>query len=171
MYHNMEKLKIVIGRTKKGALITVCDSCECFGRPHFNYYSKEVVGAIDMLNPEFIDSFGNLKLEQRRDLEIFLNSSVDIKNIKIKKRKILKYESKYELVEEIDIEKDMTYWELLIKMWNKNNKYKMPKNTLKPYYRNFIEYVDGARFSNKYELEGSICYIKQTRRKKSTFCI
>ena len=77
--------------------------------------------------------------------------------------------NKYFEVELEDIEQDMTYWELIIKIWNKNNTEQTPKNLLKPYYRNFIEYIDTACFGNEKELDGGRCFTKQDQERTPHF--
>ena len=63
----------------------------------------------------------------------------------------------------------MTYWELIVKLWNKNNEEKTPNNLLKPYYRNFIEYIDTATFGLKKHLNGGTCYTKQDQERTPHF--
>lgn len=181
--------RIVIGKTKKKALITVCKNCNDYGIPHFNYISKKYEVTFSLLSSEFVDTFENIELEDRTDTEEFLNTIVDITDVKktnrtirklnkqfFRKQKIrkIKYANIYETLNEgnkyfevdiADIEPDMTYWELIVKLWNKNNEEKTPTNLLKPYYRNFIEYIDTATFGLKKHLNGGTCYTKQDQER------
>ncbi len=185
--------RIVIGKTKKKALITVCKNCNDYGIPHFNYISKKYEVTFSLLSSEFVDTFENIELEDRTDTEEFLNTIVDITDVKksnktirklnkqfFRKQKIrkIKYANIYETLNEgnkyfevdiADIEPDMTYWELIVKLWNKNNEEKTPTNILKPYYRNFIEYIDTATFGLKKHLNGGTCYTKQDQERTPHF--
>lgn len=185
--------RIVIGKTKKKALITVCKNCNDYGIPHFNYISKKYEVTFSLLSSEFVDTFENIELEDRTDTEEFLNTIVDITDVKktnrtirklnkqfFRKQKIrkIKYANIYETLNEgnkyfevdiADIEPDMTYWELIVKLWNKNNEEKTPTNLLKPYYRNFIEYIDTATFGLKKHLNGGTCYTKQDQERTPHF--
>lgn len=185
--------RIVIGKTKKKALITVCKNCNDYGIPHFNYISKKYEVTFSLLSSEFVDTFENIELEDRTDTEEFLNTVVDITDVKktnrtirklnkqfFRKQKIrkIKYANIYETLNEgnkyfevdiADIEPDMTYWELIVKLWNKNNEEKTPTNLLKPYYRNFIEYIDTATFGLKKHLNGGTCYTKQDQERTPHF--
>lgn len=185
--------RIVIGKTKKKALITVCKNCNDYGIPHFNYISKKYEVTFSLLSSEFVDTFENIELEDRTDTEEFLNTIVDITDVKktnrtirklnkqfFRKQKIrrIKYANiyatlnegnKYFEVDIADIEPDMTYWELIVKLWNKNNEEKTPNNLLKPYYRNFIEYIDTATFGLKKHLNGGTCYTKQDQERTPHF--
>lgn len=185
--------RIVIGKTKKKALITVCKNCNDYGIPHFNYISKKYEVTFSILSSEFVDTFENIELEDRTDTEEFLNTIVDITDVKktnrtirklnkqfFRKQKIrkIKYANIYETLNEgnkyfevdiADIEPDMTYWELIVKLWNKNNEEKTPNNLLKPYYRNFIEYIDTATFGLKKHLNGGTCYTKQDQERTPHF--
>lgn len=185
--------RIVIGKTKKKALITVCKNCNDYGIPHFNYISKKYEVTFSLLSSEFVDTFENIELEDRTDTEEFLNTIVDITDVKktnktirklnkqfFRKQKIrqikhaniyatLNEGSKYFEVDIADIEPDMTYWELIVKLWNKNNEEKTPNNLLKPYYRNFIEYIDTATFGLKKHLNGGTCYTKQDQERTPHF--
>ena len=88
-----------------------------------------------ILSSEFVDTFENIELEDRTDTEEFLNTIVDITDVKktnrtirklnkqfFKKQKIrkIKYANIYETLNEgnkyfevdiSDIEPDMTYWD------------------------------------------------------------
>ena len=185
--------RIVIGKTKKKALITVCKNCNDYGIPHFNYISKKYEVTFSLLSSEFVDTFENIELEDRTDTEEFLNTIVDITDVKktnrtirklnkqfFRKQKIrkIKYANIYETLNEgnkyfevdiADIEPDMTYWELIVKLWNKNNEEKTPTNLLKPYFRNFIEYIDTATFGLKKHLNGGTCYTKQDQERTPHF--
>lgn len=185
--------RIVIGKTKKKALITVCKNCNDYGIPHFNYISKKYEVTFSLLSSEFVDTFENIELEDRTDTEEFLNTIVAITDVKktnktirklnkqfFRKQKIrqikhaniyatLNEGSKYFEVDIADIEPDMTYWELIVKLWNKNNEEKTPNNLLKPYYRNFIEYIDTATFGLKKHLNGGTCYTKQDQERTPHF--
>lgn len=146
-----------------------------------------------ILSSEFVDTFENIELEDRTDTEEFLNTIVDITDVKktnrtirklnkqfFRKQKIrkIKYANIYETLNEgnkyfevdiADIEPDMTYWELIVKLWNKNNEEKTQTNLLKPYYRNFIEYIDTATFGLKKHLNGGTCYTKQDQERTPHF--
>lgn len=185
--------RIVIGKTKKKALITVCKNCDAYSIPHFNYISKKYEVTFSLLSPEFVDTFENIELEYRTDTEEFLNTIVDISDINKTNKKIKKLNKKFFRKQKIrkikhpnvyaaidegnkyfgvdieDIEKDMTYWELIVKLWNKNNKEKTPANLLKPYYRNFIEYIDTATFGLERDLNGGRCYTKQDQERTPHF--
>lgn len=185
--------RIVIGITKKKALITVCKNCDAYSIPHFNYISKKYEVTFSLLSPEFVDTFENIELEDRTDTEEFLNAIVDISDIKkinkeirklnkqfFRKQRIrkIKHPNVYAAIDEgdkyfgvdiEDIEKDMTYWELIVKLWNKNNTEKTPANLLKPYYRNFIEYIDTATFGLEKHLNGGRCYTKQDQERTPHF--
>lgn len=116
---------ILIGTTKNKRKISVCKNCEEFAEvPHFMYENdnKRELETVSILEARLIDSLGNLELEEREDLEIFLSSTND----------------KY----------NMTNWEVIKKVWNENNKTQIPKYSHKPYYRNLIEYVDSCHFSD-----------------------
>ena len=80
----------------------------------------------------------------------------------------LNQQDKYIGVNLNDVEEDMTYWDLIVKLWNKSNEEKVPKNIHKPYYRNFIEYIDTSRFANKY-LDGGYLYIKTDQERIPNF--
>lgn len=165
----------IIGETKKKALITVCINCECFSYiPHFNYILKKKSFTLNLLSAELVDDMRNIELAERTDIEEFLNKIVTIQDIqKINKRckrlnRSQKY--KYEGIDITDIEDNMTYWELIIKIWNKYNKEKTPKNLCKPYYRNLIEMIDSACFGGSLEyLEGGKCYTQQDQERKPHF--
>lgn len=189
--------RIVIGRTKRKAIITVCKNCSAYWIPHFNYISKKYEVTFSLLSPSFVDTFENIELADRTDVEEFLNTIVDIDSVKKtnniinklngqffrqQKRDVKKYKvqiatidngNKFFGVEIKDIDTNMTYWELIIKLWNKYNKEQTPTNLCKPYYRNFIEYIDIARFTDKEEsekyLNGGMCYIKQDQERTPHF--
>lgn len=150
---------IVVGKTKKKALITVCVNCKGYNIPHFNYISKKLSVSFSLLSAEFIDDPRNIELEDRTDLEEFLNTMVSINSIK-KNNKIFRKLKKdnYFPVEIQDIEEDMTYWDLIVKLWNKYNDEKTPKNLCKPYYRNFEEYIDITVFGTEKDLNGGRCF-------------
>ncbi len=175
---------IIIGKTNKKSLITVCVNCEGYSHiPHFNYISKKQNFTISLISAKLVDDMKNIELADRTDIEEFLNKIVDIKDIeKTKKtakkwnkqfarenRKTTDSKDRYVVVYNADIEKDMTYWELIIKLWNKNNKNKTPKNLCKPYYRNFIEYIDTACFGIEKHLEGGRCYTIQDQERTPHF--
>lgn len=188
--------RIVLGKTKKKAMITICIDCNAYKIPHFNFISKKYEVTFSLLSPEFVDTFENIELEDRTDTEEFLNKIVDKNEIqktnkiinklnrkffKQQKRNKNKYRiasidegDKYIGVELEDIEDDMTYWEMIVKLWNKYNKEKTPKNLQKPYYRNFIEYIDSAHFNNIKEsekyLDGGECYTQMDQERIPHFC-
>ena len=186
-------VRIVVGKTKKGAVITVCVNCSAYSIPHFNYISKKQEVTFSLLSAKFVDTFENIELEDRTDTEEFLNKTVDIKEIESLKQTIKRLNKKffkeqrkrvkelagniatcnelekYISVDIADIEADMTYWELIIKTWNRNNKNKTPKNLCKPYYRNFIEYIDSACFGIEKHLEGGRCYTIQDQERTPHF--
>ena len=173
----IEDKKIVIGQTNKKAVITVCENCSAYSIPHFNYISKKYEVTLSLLSAQFVDTFENIELDDRTDLEQFLNSIVSINEIQSNNKleiqsnnKLIyklnkqffkeqrKKHDKYATVKEgdiffsvdvRDIEEDMTYWDLIVKLWNKHNEEKTPKNICKPYYRNFQEYIDTASFGNE----------------------
>lgn len=172
---------IVIGKTNKKAIITVCVNCTAYSyRPHFNYISKKQHFTISLISAELVDDMRNIELADRTDIEEFLNKKVDIKDIVKTKRIIKKWNKKfvrenrktsenkdrYIIVNDADIEKDMTYWELIIKLWNKHNEQKTPRNLMKPYYRNLQEYIDSACFIN---IGGGKCYTQQDQEKRPHF--
>ncbi len=172
---NSSTTRKIIGRTKKKALITVCVNCEAFSHiPHFNCKSKKYDEAFSLLSAKIVDSPANIELSDRTDIEEFLNKIVTIKDIqkinKMCKKLNKKQKYKYESIDIADIEPDMTYWELIIKIWNKYNKEKTPKNLYKPYYINLIEMIDSACFggSNEY-LEGGKCYTMQDQERTPHF--
>lgn len=175
---------IIIGKTNKKSLITVCVNCEGYSHiPHFNYISKKQHFTISLISAKLVDDMKNIELADRTDIEEFLNKIVDIKDIeKTKKtakkwnkqfarenRKTTDSKDRYVVVYNADIEKNMTYWELIIKLWNRNNKNKTPENLCKPYYRNFIEYIDSACFGIEKHLEGGRCYTIQDQERTPHF--
>ena len=188
-----ENKEIIIGKTKLGAVITVCNNCMCYSIPHFNYDDGKRQVTLSLLSAEYVDTFENIELKQRTDLEEFLNNFVTIKDIqklkglvkkenkkffKMDKKQTRKYPDlfkKYEGKEKYtrpnveDLEADMTYWNLIVKLWNKYNEEKTPKNLLKPYYRNFIEYVDVAVFAGAKDLNGAMLYTKQDQERTPHF--
>ncbi len=165
---------IVIGKTNKKAIITVCINCEGYSHiPHFNYISKKQHFTISLLSAKLVDDMRNIELADRTDIEEFLNKRVDIKDI-VRTKKIVKKWNKqfakrndvatdrYIIVDNANIEKNMTYWDLIIRLWNKHNELKTPKNLMKPYYRNLIEYIDRACFINT---DSGKCYTQQDQEK------
>lgn len=187
----IEDKRIVIGQTNKKAVITVCKNCSAYGIPHFNYISKKYEVTLSLLSAQFVDTFENIELNDRTDLEQFLNSMVSINEIQsnnkliyklnkqfFKKQRKRKKHDKYAIVEKgdiffsvdvRDIEEDMTYWDLIVKLWNKHNEEKTPKNLCKPYYRNFQEYIDTASFGNEKDLSGGKCFTKQDQERRPHF--
>lgn len=129
---------IVIGTTKNKVKISVCKNCKEFANtPHFMYEddNKKKSESISILEARLIDSWGTLELSEREDLEIFLSS--------------------------INKKYNITNWEVIKKVWNENNELQIPKHYHKPYYRNIIEYVDYAHFSDydrDERLEGARVY-------------
>ncbi len=184
---------IIVGKTKKKALITVCVNCKGYNIPHFNYISKKLSVSFSLLSAEFIDDPRNIELEDRTDLEEFLNSVVSIESIKktnkmvyklnkcffrelnkIKRKEPGAFETsdekyRYFPVEIKDIKEDMTNWELIVELWNKYNDEKTPKNLYKPYYRNFQEYIDITVFGTEKELNGGRCFTKLDQGKTPHF--
>lgn len=189
----IENKEIIIGKTKLGAVITVCNNCMCYSIPHFNYDDGKRQVTLSLLSAEYVDTFENIELKQRTDLEEFLNNFVTIKDIqklkslvkkenkkflKMDKRQTRKYPDlfkKYEGKEKYtrpnveDLEADMTYWDLIKKLWDKYNKEQTPKNLLKPYYRNFVEFIDTAVFAGARDLNGSMLYTKQDQERTPHF--
>ncbi len=164
----------IIGTTKKKALITVCVNCEEFSHiPHFNCKGKKYYEAFSLLSAKIVDSPANIELSDRTDIEEFLNKIVTIKDIqkinKMCKKLNKKQKYKYEGTDISDIQDNMTYWELIIKIWNKYNKEKTPKNLCKPYYRNLTEYIDSACFGIEKHLEGGRCYTIQDQERTPHF--
>ena len=190
---SMQNKEIIVGKTKLKAIVTVCKGCEFYDIPHFNYDDGKRQVTMSLLSAEYVDTFENLELKQRTDLEEFLNTFVTVKDIqklkgllkkenkrffkldKIQTRKYPDLFKKYEGTEKYffpniaDIENDMTYWDLIVKLWNKYSEEKTPKNLLKPYYRNFIEYIDIAVFANENELNGARIYTKQDQERTPHF--
>lgn len=177
----MKFQSIVIGKTNKKAIITICVNCEGYSHiPHFSYISSKHHFTLSLLSAKLVDDMRNIELVDRTDIEEFLNKKVDIKDIRKTKRIVKKWNKKfirenrkttdskdrYVVIDNADIEGDMTYWELIIKLWNKHNECKTPKNLMKPYYRNFIEYIDRACFGGSLEyLEGGKCYTMQDQER------
>lgn len=189
----IENKEIIIGKTKLGAVITVCNNCMCYSIPHFNYDDGKRQVTLSLLSAEYVDTFENIELKQRTDLEEFLNNFVTIKDIqklkglvkkenkkffKLDKKQTRKYPDlfkKYEGKEKYtrpnveDLEADMTYWDLIKKLWDKYNKEQTPKNLLKPYYRNFVEFIDTAVFAGARDLNGAMLYTKQDQERTPHF--
>lgn len=188
--------RIVVGRTKKKALVTVCKNCSAYGIPHLNYFSSKYEVTFSLLSEKFVDSFENIELEDRTDLEEFLNRFVTKKEIQKSNRKIKKWnrrflreqrrlvrkgysvamlegEEKYFPVQEWEIQEDMSYWELILELWNENNEKQVPKNLHKPYYRNFMESIDRCYFSNRKEqeelLDGARVYTQLDQERNPNF--
>ena len=66
---------IIVGRTKRGAEISICDHCEAYPAPHFNLaYGKGKEEALWFDAPKLVDSIGNLDLTTRMDLQDFLTT-------------------------------------------------------------------------------------------------
>ena len=64
---------LVVGRTKRGAEISICDHCEAYPDPHFNFaYGEDNEEAQYFEKPMLLDSIGNLDLTTRMDLQDFL---------------------------------------------------------------------------------------------------
>lgn len=190
---SLAEKRILVGRTSKGVIVSVCKDCHYFSIPHFNYEGKKREVTFSLLSAEFVDSFENIDLQGRTDVEEFLNSIVTPEAItktnkmlpKINKRffrmqrkNIRRYDgavvtvddgNKYLPVDVADVEDDMTYWELIVKLWNKYNEEQTPKNLCKPYYRNFQEYIDSASFSTKYDLKGGRCFTRQDQEREPHF--
>lgn len=132
----MELCTILIGTIKNKVKISVCKNCEGFANiPHFIYEDEKKSETISILEARLIDSMGNLELQEREELEIFLSS--------------------------INKKYNMTNWEVIKKTWNENNELKIQKHSHKPYYRNLIEDVESCHFSNydrDERLEGAKVY-------------
>ncbi|MCI8310384.1 MAG: hypothetical protein HFJ45_09600 [Clostridia bacterium] len=95
--------KIIIGKTKKKALITVCINCECFSHiPHFNYILKKKSFTLNLLSVELVDDMRNIELADRTDIEEFLNKIVTIKDIQ-KTNKMCRKLNKKQEYKSIDI--------------------------------------------------------------------
>lgn len=196
--------KILIGTTKLGAKIYVCKNCSFFGEPHFIYETDKRTQfhsgsvTLSILRAELIDSFENLELKERVDIEKFLNSSVTLDKIrksnklvkkinkeffKCQKRNIRKIGEEYLKVTtnepyiklELDNINGITYWELIIKVWNTYNEkdMKVPKNIYKPSYINLVEYKDDCYFTNKYDtkdfLDGASLITRRDQEAKPNF--
>ena len=188
-----ENKEIIIGKTKLGAIITVCNNCMCYSIPHFNYAYNNKQITLSLLSAKYVDTFENIELKQRTDLEEFLNDFVTTKDIqklkglvkkenkkffKMDKKQTRKYpdlfkkydeKEKYTRPNVADVEADMNYWDLIIKIWNRYNKEQTPKNLLKPYYRNFVEYIDTAVFAGAEDLNGAMLYTKQDQERTPHF--
>lgn len=142
----MESEKILIGITKKKAKIYVCKKCECFSIPHFIYDTKKYAISINILEARYTDFCKSIDLEERNDLETFLNSN----------------NPKY----------NMTNWELVKKMWNEHNEQQIPKYCHKPYYRNLIEDIDYFNVSlldRDERLDGGRVYCNEESEKEPHF--
>lgn len=169
--------RIVVGKTKKKALITVCKACSAYGIPHLNYISAKQEVTLSLLSAEFVDTFENIELDDRTDLEEFLNTMVTEQRIQKSNREIpkrnrkfakeqkrlkrkwknvatiAKGKEKYLPVENVPIKEEMSYWELVLALWNNNNEEQVPSNLQKPYYRNFQESIDRCNLANRKEME------------------
>jgi len=193
----LDDTRIVVGRTKKKALITVCKGCGAYRIPHFNYISKRYKVTLSLLSPEFVDSFENIELDERTDLEEFLNTIVTCEQIRKSNQEVPKLnrqffrnqkrfqrkwkeriaspdgDEMYFTIDEKEVEEDMSYWELIVKLWNTNNEEKVPANNHKPYYRNFVEYIDSCGITNKKEqqelLDGARIYTQLDQERKPNF--
>ena len=189
----LDDKRIVVGKTNKKAIITVCKDCQCYYVPHFNYINDKHEVTLSLLSPTFVDSFENIELSERTDLEEFLNKFITIEDLQknerhVKKlnkqffkqqRKNIKFTKKIATIHkenkyycDIDgsfIEENMTYWDLIVKLWNMYNEEKTPKNLCKPYYRNFTEYIDTSSFANMADskecLDEGECYTKQDQER------
>ena len=65
--------RIVVGRTRHGAEISICKHCEAYGVPHFNFvYGEGRDEALYFDKPMLLDSVNNLDLTTRMDLQAFL---------------------------------------------------------------------------------------------------
>lgn len=177
---------VVVGRTKKKALITVCVNCKGYNIPHFNYISRKLSVSFSLLSAEFVDDPRNIELKDRKDLEEFLNTTVTLNATKKTSKVVYKLNKKffkeqkfniskankkdvYSSVDIKDIQEGMTYWDLIVKLWNKHNNVKTPKNLYKPYYINFQEYIDITVFGTKKELNGGRCFTKLDQEKTPHF--
>lgn len=196
--------KILIGVTELRAKIFVCVNCCFFGEPHFIYetdkrtqfHSSSVT--VSLLRAELIDSFENLELKERVDIDKFLNSKVTLEKVKksnrlVKKlnkeffkdyrKSIKKYGQEYfqEIKDnpyqkfELNNFTDMTYWEVIINVWNTYNKedIQVPKNVYKPNYINLKEYEDNCYITNKYDsrdfLDGACLITRRDQEYKPNF--
>lgn len=82
----IENREIIVGKTKLSAVITVCINCMCYSIPHFNYNDSKRQITLSLLSAKYVDIFEKMELKQRTNLEEFLNSYVQIKDIqKLKK--------------------------------------------------------------------------------------
>ena len=57
-----ENKEIIIGKTKLGAIITVCNNCMCYSIPHFNYDDGKRQVTLSLLSAEYVDSFENIQM-------------------------------------------------------------------------------------------------------------
>lgn len=116
-----KKEKVVLGKTKNGATISICINCENYNISHFNYEKGRKYYSIEFERAVPLDHGNLMDLKERTDLEIFFAT----------------YNEDYK----------MTNWQLAIKVWNDNNKIQIPNNLHKPYYRNMIEEIDNYTIS------------------------
>ena len=66
---------ILIGKTRKKGKITVCDQCQLYLTPHFNYsWGKYQEKALFFDEARLVDDLGNLTLNRRQDLQSFLTA-------------------------------------------------------------------------------------------------
>lgn len=195
--------KILIGVTELRAKIFVCVNCCFFGEPHFLYETDKSTQfhggsvTVSLLREKLIDSFENLELKERVDINKFLNSKITLEKIeksnrlvkklnekflKYHRKNLKKYGQKYfqEIKEgpylklEINDFNYMNYWELIINIWNTyNNDILVPKNIYKPNYINLKEYEDNCYFSNKYDrkdfLDGAYLITRRDQEYKPNF--
>ena len=125
----MVKNKIIVGKTKNKATVSVCVNCKSYNIPHFNYDKGKKHYSIEFERAVPVDHSRLMDLKERTDLEMFFASQ--------------------------NMEHQMTNWKLAVKLWNKNNKIKISNNLHKPYYRNMVEEIDNytiSTWSNRSDL-------------------
>ncbi len=112
----MSKDKIIIGKTKNKATVSICVNCNAYNIPHFNYDKGKKHYSIEFQIPVPLDYSNVMELKERTDLEVFFATYNE--------------------------ERQITNWQLAVKTWNENNNIQIPDNLHKPYYRNMIEELD-----------------------------
>lgn len=108
--------KIIIGTTNNKAIVSICNNCDAYSIPHFNYSKGEKHYSVEFERAIPLDHGNLMELNERTDLEKFFAL----------------YNEDYKI----------TNWKLAVKTWNENNQMQIPNNLHKPYYRNMIEELD-----------------------------